>query len=539
MRDYLRRTCDSIWVIGCSPEGHQPEVNTRIFQAVQQPVCIVLASRSAKHSGDAPARVRFCSLPLGSRTDKFAALGQLALDSEAWVDCPSEWRAPFLPASKGPWATYVALEEFFIYSGSGVMPGRTWIIAPDPQSLLQRWQALIHAALGEKETLFHPHLVKGKPGDKHANRVTLNALHGFAQSKKSVAAEQGPCTPPIRYGFRSFDRQWIIPDNRLINRPNPELWAARSDRQIYLTAFTEESPTNGPALTFTALIPDLHHYKGSFGGRVYPLWSDENATVPNIRSKLISFLSQQYGVSVGPQELLAYIAAVASHPAFTARFQHDLSTPGLRIPLTEDGETFAEAVALGRTVIWLHTFGERMADPKNGRPAQPPRLPPARRPRVPAGGTIPEEPAGMPDTLEYDAPKKRLMVGAGYVENVEPAVWNYEVSGKQVLLQWFSYRKANRDRPIMGDRRPPSPLGNIQPDYWLAEYTSDLIDVLNVLGWLVDLEPLQAALLDKICSGLIIAVQVLKDAGVLDLPPKPTNKPKRPKTAGLFDAVAE
>jgi len=31
MRDYLRRTCDDIWVIDCSPEGHQPDVSTRIF----------------------------------------------------------------------------------------------------------------------------------------------------------------------------------------------------------------------------------------------------------------------------------------------------------------------------------------------------------------------------------------------------------------------------------------------------------------------------------------------------------------------------
>jgi predicted helicase len=38
MRDDLRRSCDDIWVIDCSPEGHQPEVATRIFQAVQQPV---------------------------------------------------------------------------------------------------------------------------------------------------------------------------------------------------------------------------------------------------------------------------------------------------------------------------------------------------------------------------------------------------------------------------------------------------------------------------------------------------------------------
>jgi hypothetical protein len=46
MRDYLRRTCDDIWVIDCSPEGHQPEVAPRIFQGVQQPVCIVIASRA-------------------------------------------------------------------------------------------------------------------------------------------------------------------------------------------------------------------------------------------------------------------------------------------------------------------------------------------------------------------------------------------------------------------------------------------------------------------------------------------------------------
>ena len=45
MRDDLRRTADEIWVIDCSPEGHQPEVPTRIFQGVQQPVCIVLAAR--------------------------------------------------------------------------------------------------------------------------------------------------------------------------------------------------------------------------------------------------------------------------------------------------------------------------------------------------------------------------------------------------------------------------------------------------------------------------------------------------------------
>jgi predicted helicase len=82
MRDYVRRTCDDIWVIDCSPEGHQPEVNTRIFQGVQQPICIVLASRSAKSDNSLPAKALFQALPRGHREEKFNALTALRLESK-------------------------------------------------------------------------------------------------------------------------------------------------------------------------------------------------------------------------------------------------------------------------------------------------------------------------------------------------------------------------------------------------------------------------------------------------------------------------
>ena len=95
MREYLRQKADEIWVIDCSPEGHQPDVNTRIFQGVQQPVCIVLASRSPASDPEVPAAVRFRALPEGHRNAKFAALQKLTLDSDGWVDCPTDWRAPF------------------------------------------------------------------------------------------------------------------------------------------------------------------------------------------------------------------------------------------------------------------------------------------------------------------------------------------------------------------------------------------------------------------------------------------------------------
>lgn len=535
MRDYLRRTYDDVWVIDCSPEGHQPEVATRIFQGVQQPVCIVLASRSATSDPAVPAKVRFHALPAGPRTEKFNALGELRLGSSDWIDCPADWRAPFLPASTGAWASFPKLEDLFVYNGSGVQPGRTWVIAADIESLDRRWQKLISAPSTDKEVLFHPHLRDGKVGDKHSNKVVPVPLSGFEPKRKSIAEEKGHCLPPVRYAFRSFDRQWIIPDSRVINQSNPELWRILSSKQVFLTTIARASPISGPALTFTCLIPDYDHYNGR-GGRAFPLWRAPEATSTNLSPKILSVLVARLGHTVTSEDFIAYIAATAAHPAFTARFQEDLSTPGLRIPISADPETFLEAAALGRTVLWLHTFGERFADPDQGRPLQPPRLPEGKRPRIPADGAIPQEPEAMPNTIDYDPTTKRLLVGSGYVENVEPAVWNYEVSGKQVLVQWFSYRKRDRERPIIGERRPPSPLGEIQPDHWLAEYTTELINVLNVLGWLVELEPQQAALLEKICAGPLISEEELRAAGALEKPV--ASKAKKQKAEGarsLFD----
>ncbi len=512
MRAYLRRVCDEVWVIDCSPEGHQPEVSTRIFQGVQQPVCIVLASRSASVDKEIPATVRWRALPLGSRQSKFEALSKIKLGDDKWVECASENRAPFLPAATSAWIDLPPLEDFFLYNGSGVMPGRTWVIAPDADSLQRRWERLVKAPAADKEKLFHPHIRGGNLGDKHSQKVVKAPLAGFPVNTKAVAAESGAGLAPVRYGYRSFDRQWIIPDVRLINQANPELWAARSGRQIFLTAPSDRSPSNGPALTVCGVIPDLHHYNGR-GGRTFPMWSDAATNAPNLRPALLAHLSATYGVPVNAEDLFAYIVALTAHPAYVARFETDLATPGLRIPLTADPSTFVAASAIGRQVVWLHTYGERMHDPKQGRPLASPRLPTGHCPQVPLGGSIPSTPDEMPDSIGYDASKQRLLVGSGWVEPVPPEVWQYEVSGKQVIKQWFSYRAKSRERPIIGDRRPPSALGNIQPEAWLAEYTTELLDLLNVLGLLVKLEPQQAAMLDRVCAGALITTTALRDAG--------------------------
>lgn len=507
MRADLRRAADEIWVIDCSPEGPQPPVSTRVFQGVQQPVCIVMASRRASADSVAPARVRFRALPEGRREDKFAALASLGLDDSEWTEAPSEERAPFLAAGAAEWIGYPALEDLFSYNGSGTMTGRTWVIAPDAQSLAARWKRLVEEKDAAKQAnLFHPHM----NGDRTVTKVVKESLSNHPHLATTVAKDRAPGAVPIRYGFRSFDRQWILPDNRLINRANPTLWAAHSDQQIYLTAPHDRRPTAGPSLSFTGLIPDLHHYHGR-GGRVFPLWADAAATRPNISPGLIAELSCAFGRRVAPEEMIAYIAAIAAHPGYSRRFRKHLKQPGIRIPVTASSGLFDEAAEVGREVIWLHTFGERLNE---GRPPGAPRVA-VGEPTIPAAGALPKALDAMQHDLDYDAAARRLKIGTGFVANVSPQVWAYEVSGKRVLSQWWSYRRQDRSKPPMGDKRPPSDLSKMQPDKWLPEYTTELLNVLRVLTRLVTLEPAQDELLRRIVEGSTIDADTLRAGGAL------------------------
>lgn len=515
MRQELRRDCAAIWVVDCSPEGHRPAVNTRIFQGVQQPVCIVLAARTPDKDRTAPAKLKFLTLPEGHREQvKFAALETLSLKSKGWRDGPTGWREPFLPLHEGVWGRSPALMDVFDWCGPGMIAGRSWVISPDGETLSTRWEALQNERDPvRKERLYHPQMRGNKVASRHLHKIVSDSLGPHKTPSVSVAEDRAKLADPIRYAFRSLDRQWIAPDARLFDDTRPRLWASLSDTQVYIASIETHPISSGPALAISGTVPDKHYYNGR-GGRVYPLWRNADATVSNIRSSLLAHLSLAYGRTITPEDVMAYIAGVMTHPAFTARFRTDLVRPGLRLPLTADAALFERAAALGREVIWLHTYGERMVDEDAGRTPGPPRLA-KDGPTIPREGAIPTTPEDFPNELRYDAAARRLFVGTGYVENVSRAMVDYDVSGMNVLTQWFSYRKKDRRRPIIGDRRPPSPLSDIQPDHWLAEYTSDLLDLLHVLGRLVALESAQAEVLEDILGATLLEHEQLIAAGAL------------------------
>ena len=518
MRAWLRRWCSEIWVVSLSPEGHQPDVPTRMFEQVQHEIAVVCAVRSPTADGQ-PATVWFQEVATGTRSAKFAELDTIGIGGDAagaWARCPRGERAPFKPAGEDFWRSCPSIHDLLPWSSPGVLANRGWPTSPDADTLTRRWSTLVSETDPErKRELFK------ETRDRNIDRIFANNLPPFGEAAEiPLALEAEACPPPVRLAMRSFDRQWIIPDIRVLDTSRPALWEARGNRQIHLTCIGDKHPENGPAVTFTQFLPGLHHYHGR-GGRAFPLWRDNTATTANLTPKLLDHLAGLLGTGVAPEDVLAYVAAVCAHPAYTAWFNEvSPHTPGLRVPLTADRDYWSMAVALGRRVVWAHTFGERCINGDDGRPAGRVRLDEGPRVRHETGeGTLNR-------TFSYEPERRELRIGPGAFENVAPEVHAYEVSGRNVIRTWFNYR-----RPPTGAGDPNS-LESITPDGWRPEWDIELLDILNALTALVALEPEQAELLSAIIDGPQLTVADLKAANILPVraeaakPPPVARKPR-------------
>lgn len=84
-----------------------------------------------------------------------------------------------------------------------------------------------------------------------------------------------------------------------------------------------------------------------------------------------------------------------------------------------------------------------------------------------------------------------------------PAVWNFEVSGLKVVQSWLGYRMRERKG------RKSSPLDDIAPAAWPAEYTTELLALLHLLEETLAGYAAQAELLERILAGPLLGAQTL------------------------------
>lgn len=489
MREQFRKVCDDVWIIDLGGENRGPRKSENVFN-IQTPVAIAIAVRYGKSSTTKPAQVRYARIE-GSREDKYSALEAINSFSDLkWKKCPTGWSDRLRPAGKGNFFKWPEIIDVFPWQHSGVQLKRIWPIAPNPYVLKMRWSTLLSSS--DRAAMFR------ESGD----RVIDNAYPSVdgAARLPSIASlpKDASIIEPCRYSYRSLDRQWIIPDGRLMARPRPPLWSAYGQRQIYMTSLLTTAPlSGGPAAIATAEVPDLHHFRGSFGAKdCIPLWRDAEAIRPNVTPGLLNKLTTDYGENVTPVDFFAYCYGILSHPLYTEMFATELEGSGPRVPITQDIDLYHQARDLGKKLIWLHTFGERLV-PKGKKVGT---VSPGQASCIQG---ISDDPEHYPEKFSYVLKTKTLVVGDGEFAPVSGAVWDYEVSGFKILNSWLSYRMKNPAG------KKSSPLDSIGPEKWTSDMTEELLTLIWILEHTVEINKQQAAVFKKVAAGPLFEAKEL------------------------------
>ncbi len=501
LRHLLRDRFDEIWIVDLGGEGRGALKEDNIFD-IQTPVAIGIGIRTrTEHAED--CIVRYLRVA-GTRSEKLQRLRDLSL-ALITEEVSGLGLDNFTPLSDSTYFDWPELTDLLPWHYSGCQAKRTWPIAETETVLRERWKNLLAGASAEQRALLR------ETGSRKLDK-SFDSLLGNGDKLLGISALRAHDPPEAieRYAYRSFDRQYIVADMRVVDAPKRSLWDVRGPQQVYLTTLTSTKFGQGPVLTATPYVPDLHHFRGSYGAKnVMPLYRDGAATTPNMTLGLVSALSHGLRSDVAAEDVLAYMYALGATSAFSNKFGERLAEAAgpVRVPITRDPELFAEAVALGRDLLWWHTWGERVPPP------------PPRRQGLPAGNAKEVRPVGeMPERFGYDAATQTLSVGDGAFGPVAPEVWEFEVSGLKVLKSWLGYRMRTRNG------RKSSPLDDIRPTRWTQ--TDELLLVLSIIEHTVEVTPQAADLLDRIVAGPLFLAS--------DLPTPTPAERKPPKKSGTI-----
>lgn len=417
------------------------------------------------------------------------------------------------------------VDDVFPWIHSGVQFKRKWPIGPTADVIARRWE-LLYPPTPEGRAIDREAFVEASDlsvDDLKRDLFTSKQLHRLssADGYKSMIA-------PARYGYRSFDSQYAIPDRRLCARPRPELWHADSSEQMYLVTLNNTATRlgGGPALTVSAYVPDMDYFRGSFGARcAMPLWRDSAAADANLNTALAATLGHTYGREVGVLEIASYTYGLLGTSAYTERFDDDLEESVARVPFTTDAELFTRVAAFGRDLLRWATYGERAGHRNDFGAIESFALSGTAHIVSPTS----RESYDYPAEWRYDADTEELRIGEhGVIGGVSAGVHDYEVSGMKVLSSWLGYRMQTPAG------KKSSPLDSISAENWV--FDSELLELLWVIEHMVAAEPESATLLDEVMAGTVLTAHELGAAT------EPERTP--PKTVGgdaldLDEAEAE
>jgi hypothetical protein len=433
MRQMFRRCFDRIYLLDLHGDGRAPlpagvDSDQNVFDiqvGVAIAVCVADGSR-----GEEEAEVFYADC-WGTRATKEEWLNLFPdhLPLNRFEPVPGSGQDPFYPGLGVDFAEWPDLPAIFLKNFSGVQTKRDkLVIAPTRQELENKIRGFITAPAHQQAEIFH---------ETEARTVSRALSHPFDPAKITS------------YAYRPLDNQYLYNNSAYIDRPRPTLQSSWAVNNVSL-ATLRYSHGRGPVVFFQNNIPDLHAFRGSYGGHIFPFWDRSNGawSTHNFHPALLDNLSSHWGREVTPEELFAYCYGVLGWEGYSLRFARELARSFPRLPFPRDEALFKEGAALGQRLVNLHSFRER----------------------YPGDGSITIQGAAATiDKNDYDPQSRRLaLAGETFAAPVSPEAWGYVVSGYEVLRQWVK-------------RRAGLPL--------TLEIQSQLLDVIWAVEQTVNLRP--------------------------------------------------
>ena len=513
MREHLRRLCDEIWILDLGGEGRALPHDDNVFDIIT-PVAIGIALRRRGTSEcNVAGRVRYASVQ-GSRAEKLKILTNIGSFSDvSWTECPNGFQDAFRPsesvhiAASHPsgnlgvmgYARWPLLKDIFPWQHSGMQAKRTWPICPDKTTLKKRWKSLLEA--DDRAVAFR---------EERDRKIAKRYITPMTGRELGIEIARLPRDAPMpnvqRYAYRSFDRQWVIADGRLISYPRRVIWCVHSRYQTYLTSLLTQPIGNGPALTAAAVVPDLHHFSGRGAKDTIPMYRSDGCSHPNLDPAALEAICSALESPVSAEDLFSYTYGALAHYEFTSTFAEQLKGRELRVPVTTNSDLFDRVKKVGERLLWLHTYGQRFI-PNGFAPGQ-----------IPSGSARWERSIPVnfyPSRFDFNHNSNELSIGKGLVSGVAANVFGFQVSGRKVVESWLNYRMKD------GAGKKLSPLDKIRPERWSSEFTSELLELLWVLEHTLAESRRQAKLLQEIVASDCILAS--------DLPPVPPDLRMAPR----------
>ncbi|MGD0071653.1 MAG: type ISP restriction/modification enzyme [Candidatus Bathyarchaeia archaeon] len=389
-----------------TPEGGKDE---NVFD-IQQGVAILFL---IKNGGE--KKVYYADL-WADRDSKYQWLLSHNAFNTKWIELrPAPREFWFYPKENSRnYDSFPLLSDMMPFHRQGVKTHRDWLVVGfDKEEITTRLNSL--KTLPEDEILI-------------ALQIGEHYRAALAHAKKLVLALPDIDEHKIeRYSYRPFDTRFIYYDNRILDRPRPDLYKQMGSIFLVTRRNSRQWPGLWSFAYVTNEIPDIDMRGGVY---VFPLMVNGK---PNFSKTFLTWVTEQFGQLFDSQSLLGYIYGILYCNSYRKKYGSELRTCFPRIPLTPDKELFMKICSIGKELIELHLLSSRKIWQSM------------------AG--FPEIGNDIVEKILYDPENFRVLInGKQYFSKVDPEIWNYEVGGYRVCERWLrerNGRKLNSDDQIV------------------------------------------------------------------------------------------